>query len=95
MTNLNSSNLEDLFTEHFPKLKYYPKSNEELIAYLTKEEYILYIRFKFTNKWESHLYFGDNFDRLFLYQSTDLNELMQVTKQKLTEMFADWSSKIS
>ena len=101
-TNLiTSNNIESVFKYYFPKLKYYlvkryGKSNNELIAYLTKQEYLLYLRFIYIfDKWRVCLWFGENDDKLELHESTDLNELVQVTKQKLNDMFADWMSKVN
>lgn len=96
-TNLiTSDDIESVFKYYFPKLKYYSKSNSELIAHLTKEEYLLYLRFNlFGNKWRGCLHFGENNDKLELHESTDLDELMQVTKQKLNDMLANWSSKVN
>jgi len=91
------TNLENLFEQHFPKgVKYYPKSSKELIVYITEEEYLLSLKIKlFIDTWASYLYFGDNLDKMLIYQSTDLEELMRVTKDKLNKMFTGWVSKVN
>lgn len=93
---MTESNLENLFEQHFPKgVKYYPKSNEELIVYITEEEYLLNLKIKlFIDTWASYLYFADKY-KMLIYQSADLDELMKVTKDKLNKMFTSWIEKVN
>lgn len=89
----NSDNIELAFKHHFPNLSYEILNNN---VYCSINTFLnLSIRKRsYEDGWESRLRFGYQ-DFIPLHQSTDLNELMQVTKQKLKDMFADWIGKIN
>lgn len=92
---LCSDNIESVFKYYFPKLHIYRNFSDKVIGGFTKSDLdIPSVEVnKFTEVYQSLLHLGDS-DSIYLYESTDLDKLMQVTKQKLNDMFADWSSKV-
>ena len=93
---LYPDNIESVFKYYFPKLHIYRNFPDKVIGGFTKSDLdnpSVEVN-KFTEVYQSLFHLGDS-DKLFLHESTDLNELMQVTKQKLNDMFADWSSKVN
>jgi hypothetical protein len=93
---LYPDNIESVFKYHFPKLHIYRSFSDKVIVGFTESDLdtpSIEVN-KFTEVYQSLLHLG-NSDSIYLHQSTDLNELMQVTKQKLNDMFADWMSKVN
>lgn len=97
----SSDNIELAFKYHFPKLTSQLRGDNCLEAYIG--EYNLLTFSRVTEYSLSNLPIGTYCsyynlpydDSIPLHQSTDLNELMQVTKQKLNDMFADWTAKVN
>ena len=87
--------IESVFKHYFPKLTIVNITNDGIVVEIDKD-IIIHLSLSKSNLdiYTSELWFADE-DFLYLHQSTDLNELMQVTKQKLNDMFADWMSKVN
>lgn len=91
---IDLSSLEAVFNYYFPNITEVKASNRVLNADLDTDGFVGLTIYKEKDIYNAKLYF-DSLAFIFLHESTDLNELMQVTKQKLTDMFAEWSSKVN
>ena len=94
---INLYNLESIFNYYFPNFEYniWDNSSSLQADIISNNLFNLFIsNVNFEDKWRAKLYFGHK-ESILIYESTDLNKLMQVTKQKLNDMFADWMNKVN
>jgi len=92
----NPNSIIGVMEYYFPKLYIHRNFSDKVIGGFTESDFdspSIEVN-KFTEVYKSLLHLGDS-DSIYLYESTDLHELMQITKQKLNKLFVSWLHKIN